>query len=343
MGIQQMLMSGGAGGGIADQYFAKAKYTGNGSTQFITTDLDMTGGGLTWIKADDPPNGRYHTWCYDDSKQVYLTTTDPGASQPNVTSWTSTGFNLGSDGQCNANSADYHSWNFKKAEGFFDTVTYTGDSTYRTRSHNLGAEPGLIILKKISQSGGTVFKWPVLFNVPGTYFGAGYAGYTNANHKYVESYGWNSDGAGQPGSNPTSTVFSVGAAGHYNASGCVYRAFLFAKDTENLIKCGSFTGTSSDQSVTVGFKPQFLLLKNYQSTNYTNAISDWMVIDDSMATVSTDQYKEYFEFGAVNSDLETLGSGQYVEFTDTGFTISSSHQNLRENGYDFFYMAIAAP
>jgi len=354
MAIQQMFLGAGGGGGIADEYFAKKRYTGNGTTQNITTDLDMTGGGLTWIKADDPPNGRMHTWCYDNSKQLYATETDYEYSSSNVTGWTSTGFNLGSHGQTNANSANYHSWNFKKAEGFFDTVTWDGNgAANRVISHSLDQVPGLIIVKRISSGlSSTSSQWVTMLNVPGSRFGSSFSGHINYNEKYKELYGWEQ-------TDPTSTGFTVSGGGNFNygSNNSKYRAFLFAKDTENLIKCGSFVGGTfgNDQSVNVGFKPQFLLIKGWVNTDYTGSTGqgDWMLFDDSMATVSANQYKEYFEFGGtglngassgrVNSDLLTLNPSQYVEFTDTGFTISSTNYNLQAQNNDFFYMAIAAP
>ena len=333
MGIQQMLMSGGGGGSIAGEYFAKARYTGTGSAQHITTDLDMTGGGLTWIK--NGVEGRMHVWNYDDSKQMYATEPDYEYSNAEVTSWTSTGFNLGNRSQTNFSSLDYHSWSFKKAEGFYDTVTYTGTAVGpQTLSHNLGQVPGMMLIKCTNDGS---FNWNLYRDDKGT----GWHGYLNNNHDNSSSSFWHTA--------PTSTQFTVNDYDEVNRSGYEYRAFLFAKETENLIKCGSFTGTSSDQSVAVGFKPQFLLIKKYASGDNT----DWMLIDDSMATVSGEQYKEYWEFGntatsgssagRVNSDLLTLSTGEYVEFTDTGFIVSSTHANLNSGPSTYFYMAIAAP
>ena len=45
-------------------------------------------------------------------------------------------------------SQDFVSWTWRKAEKFFDVVTYTGNATNRTISHDLGSVPGMIIVKK---------------------------------------------------------------------------------------------------------------------------------------------------------------------------------------------------
>jgi len=332
---------GGGGGGIADEYFAKKKYPGTGSAQHITTDLDMTGGGLTWIKADDPPNGRYHTWCYDDSKVFFPAEYDPMQHNTNITSWTSTGFNLGSDGQTNANSANYHSWNFKEAEGFLDTVTFTGNSpNTNSFSHSLGQVPGLVVVKDLSSADARSNY--VQFE---TFEGGTEYAHFNRNWITDGNTIWNDTSAN------SNTVY-IGTEGDINGSGRSYKAWLFAKETDGLIKCGNYTGAgSSPVTVTTGFRPQFLLIKSYSTSMPQTGGNDWVIIDDSMATVGANQYKEYFEFGnsgwghntRVNSDLLELSSNEYVEFTGTGFKVSSSHTNLNESGYEIFYMAIAAP
>ncbi len=53
----------------------------------------------------------------------------------------------------NDSGQKYVSWSFRKAPGFFDVVTYTGNGTAgRTVSHNLGSTPGMMIIKKSSNS-----------------------------------------------------------------------------------------------------------------------------------------------------------------------------------------------
>jgi hypothetical protein len=43
---------------------------------------------------------------------------------------------------------NYASWTFRKAEKFFDVVTYTGTGVARTIAHNLGSVPACMIIKK---------------------------------------------------------------------------------------------------------------------------------------------------------------------------------------------------
>ncbi len=351
-----LMRAAGAGGSIVDDYFSKKIYTGTNSAQSVTTDLDMTGGGLTWIKVNNTNNWN-HTWAYDENVVLSANKEDSEASGSNkyVTSWTSTGFNIGTHGSVNdgtISNTDVYSWNFKKAEGFFDFVEYNGTSNYpsgyaQNISHSLGQVPGLIIIKRSDSmdwpnTGGD--DWNIQFND----WGAGYYGKLNRNNIDQSRYIWDNTAA-------TSTNFRLGHGAFVNGSGRSFKAFLFAKDTDGLIKCSTYAGNpNNDITVTTGFKPQFLLIKKYASSGN----GDWMVIDDSMATNGgADKYKEFFEFGntssynqngAVNSTLKDMttgfGSSDYVEFTSTGFKVSSSHSNLNSgSNATYFYMAIAAP
>jgi hypothetical protein len=49
---------------------------------------------------------------------------------------------------------NYASWTFRKAEKFFDVVTYTGDGSTRNVPILLAAVPGVIIVKKLALSTG---------------------------------------------------------------------------------------------------------------------------------------------------------------------------------------------
>ena len=68
---------------------------------------------------------------------------------------------------------------------------------------------------------------------------------------------------------PTTTTFSVGNEGLGNSNGQTYVAYLFASNDQRFgedsdeaaIKVGTYTGngSSSGQTVTLGFEPQWLL------------------------------------------------------------------------------------
>ena len=76
------------------------------------------------------------------------------SSQHTISSFNTDGFTTGEDQgygivDYNGYGSYVHS-TFRKAPGFFDIVTYTGNGTLRTISHNLGSTPGFIIIKRYS-------------------------------------------------------------------------------------------------------------------------------------------------------------------------------------------------
>jgi hypothetical protein len=147
--------------------------------------------------------------------------------------------------QVNGNGSTYASWTFRKAEKFFDVVTYTGTGVARTVPHNLGSVPGCIIVKNID----TPTNWAV--------YHVGVDVAAPENYKLE----LNGTAARQAGSGtwdntaPTSSEFTVGT--NNSASGDNYVAYLFAHDAggfgdsgdESVVKCGSYTGTGATCNV----------------------------------------------------------------------------------------------
>jgi hypothetical protein len=135
-----------------------------------------------------------------------------------MTSFNSNGFTTGTYNNVTNNNQDFTSWTFRKAPGFFDVVTWTGNSNNRTISHSLGSVPGCIIIKCTSASK----DWQV-----------GHRG-----TKDTDPWNWtlklNSDSAaaeengGWNDTAPTSSVFSLGTNHTCNLNGETYVAYLFA-------------------------------------------------------------------------------------------------------------------
>ena len=143
-----------AGGAISaktyvDDVFSTDLWTGNDTARNITSGLDMTGeGGMVWIKRR---NGATNPMIWDTERGTYHLETDGTGGQSQFsnffTGFTGTGYSIGTNGNINGTSSDVVGWSFRKAPGFFDVVTYTGNQTARTISHSLDSVPGMIIIK----------------------------------------------------------------------------------------------------------------------------------------------------------------------------------------------------
>jgi hypothetical protein len=315
---------------FVESVFSSYLYTGNGSTQTITNNIDLsTEGGLVWFK--DRTTAYSHR-LYDTVRGVTkpLSTNSTGAEgslSNQITAFNSNGFSLGNDssaGGVNDNGDNFVSWTFRQAEKFFDVVTYTGDGTSsRSISHNLGSTPGCIIIKKTSGTGG----WWVVHRSAANGF---------------DSYGeLNSTGAfvstGSEVSSVGSTSFTIGSS--YNGAGTTWVVYLFAHDaggfgdsgSDSVIKCGSYTTDGSgNATVDLGWEPQWLLVKRSDST------SDWYVLD-IMRGMSYANPAENARIYANSSAAESsTGGTSGIVPTPIGF---DSKGYIAANG-TFIYIAI---
>ena len=314
--------------------FSTFLYTGNSSTRTITNDINLSGkGGLVWIK--DRDSGSNAHLLYDTARGAYkaLKSSSTAAEQTRstgLTGFTSSGFTLGSLGAENGSSNDKVSWTFREEPKFFDIVTWTGNATARAISHNLGSVPGMVLIKNVSSA----YDWQVFHR-------------SLANNQRLElsSTGGKSSSVGwwDQTTPVTSSVLNLGTDDHVNKNGDSFVAYIFAHnnsdggfgpDSEDIIKCDTYTGNGSTQSITLGFEPQFILLKS-ADTN-----SNW-VIFDSMRGVVTSSSASDDKYLFPNSDTSE-GGGIPMNFTATGFDLANEDTS-NKNGDTFIYMAIRRP
>jgi hypothetical protein len=324
-----------------EDVFSTYLYTGNGSTQTITNGIDLsTKGGLVWIKARTDTSGGATSHALVDTvrgSSKWLSSNASGAQATNanlVTGFTSSGFSVGTAPYfANESSIPYVSWTFREQPKFFDIVTYTGDGTAgRTIAHNLGSVPGCIIVKQLGGgSTGGANNWFVYHRSLG---GTKYLGLDGTFAAVTSSSTWNN-------TDPTSTVFTIGGTSDCNDSGGTYVAYLFAHDaggfgltgTDNVISCGSYTGSSSDVSINLGYEAQWILVKN-TSRSGTN----WQMLDimRGMPLAGTAQ-----TLAPNLSDAESSLTAPVIVPTATGVKITGGLGfSINYNGDNYIYIAI---
>ena len=339
---QQALATAGAAGGeslYVDDVFNTYVYEGTGSAQTITNDIDLAGeGGMGWIKT------RSHT----DSHSVFDTErgatnylkTDTADQQYSANSalsaFNSDGFSLGgNDAPTNGSGRTFASWAFRKAPGFFDVVTYTGNGVAgREIAHNLGSVPGMVIVKRTNAAEDwTCYHrelWP-----------------TYITDLYSDA-AQNNSGDVFDSTAPTSTVFTVGSSTRTNANGSTYVAYIFAHDDQSfgengdqsIIKCGSYTGNGSaqGQEIDVGFEPQWILLKVAAGET-----GNWYQYDTMRGwTVNDSDNANHLRPNLTNGENDSDPSGGLkIVPTSTGFRLPDTDHNkyLKE----YIYIAIRRP
>ena len=106
------------------------------------------------------------------------------------------------------------------------------------------------------------------------------------------------------------------------------------KDVTGVSKYGTYAGNASVNSITVGFKPKFMIIKRYNSTG---SWSMWDYIRDPAG----DDMKPLYANG--NSAEGSADSTFTPTLTNTGFSFDSSvtHASLNGDSQNYIYMAWA--
>ena len=295
--IQQLMLGVGASKKTyLDDVFSTYLHVGTGSAKTINNGIDLAGeGGLIWGKSRSHSHWNILTDTERGANKAIYSDRDAAehtySSNNTITSFNSNGFSVGSDPSGSLNYAEsggnkLSAWTFRRAKGFFDVVTYTGNGSARTIAHSLGSVPGLIISKSTSESG----NWNVYHRSTGA---SKYLELQSSNDVEGDySFAWNDTA-------PTATHFSLGAGNgpEFNKNGTSYVAYLFAggESTAATARSVDFDGndylslaSSSDFDMGTG--------------DYT--IECWVNRDDG-------------EQGGVWT-LDDYSSGQELYITDTG-------------------------
>ena len=267
---------------------------------------------------------------------------DAEAADPDtLTSFNSDGFTVGADAEAygvNNNGNAFASWNFKaggtassntdgsitssvsaNATSGFSIVSYTGTNANATVGHGLGVAPKVIILKNRD----TTNSWCV------GHGSLGFDKFLNLN----ETAAAGSDATYRfQGTSPSSTVFSVGAAGETNGSSQKIIAYCFA-DT-SMSKMGSYTGNGSTDGTFVytGFKPAMIIAK--QSTGGQG----WQIHD---TTRDTFNLATKVLFPNSNSAEQNSSANGALDILSNGFKWRMADADQNGSGSTYIYMAFA--
>ena len=321
------------------EHFTPVIYNGNGSTQTITTGFQPD---LVWTK------GRGVAWDHQLVDSVrgatyYLSSQDTaveGQFTDGVTGFVSTGYTLGARNKYNTSSNTYVSWNWKagtdqgstatsgsgtnktytasyNVDAGFSIVAFTGNGTAgHTIPHHLGAKPDLMMIKQRNE----VSSWCVYADV--ATMGAEKFNELHATSALQDSTVWND-------TEPTTSVFSVGAGSDTNINDATYVVYLW-RSIEGYSKIGSYTGNQNDDGAFVycGFRPAYILIKTINGTE------DWQIIDSAR--------DPYNEGGTRLKANDSVTESLVVEtnFLSNGFKNTyGAEQN--SSSYNYLYMAFA--
>jgi hypothetical protein len=215
----------------------------------------------------------------------------------------------------------YPSWMWKRHAGF-DVVCWEGDDTNAFRSHSLGKTPEMIWFKNRDDTR----SWRV--------FHKGLNGGTNPEDYAVSLNASSAEGSNTSymnGTAPTSTHFVAGLDGDTNVTGDSYIAMLFAS-VSGISKVGSFVGSDSDQTITLGFQPRFLIVKAY------NQAYSWLVLDSTRGWATSSGNNSKYLFLELDWAQDDIDVGY---LTSTGFVAKGGSGNINDAGASYIYYAHA--
>jgi len=254
-----------------------------------------------------------------------------------LTSFTSDGFTLGSNGQLNRNGNNCVAWNWKaggsstttptggtiattvsaNTTAGFSIFTYTGNGNAAQLAHGLGVAPDVVLIKGRTNTDNWFMKHKSL----------------NANqYIYLNDTGDVTSGANVwSNTNPDATKIYVGTDGGVNGNGTPYIAYAFAEKT-GYSKFGSFTGTGNADGpfIYTGFKPAFVIVK------ITSTSNNWNMFDDKRPGFNEITLRLFPNLNNAEQD----GSAA-VDFVSNGFKFRNTNDNYNASGASYIYMAFA--
>ena len=206
----------------------------------------------------------------------------------------------------------------------FSIVTWTGNLTSgATVAHGLSQAPDYIIVKVLNASR----NWGI--------------GSDHLSGSTWENYLQFTIGAELDNVNmfndtaPSSSVFTIGNNTDINGSGDTYVAYCF-HSVEGYSKAGMWTGNGNADGpfAYTGFKPAFLMLKDYTSGTGEN----WRIRDSvrNPYNVVNDGLRP-----SANSAEDVDSSGSLTDFLSNGFKLRNADNNNNGSGRTYLYLAFA--
>ena len=270
------------------------------------------------------------------TNQLYAN--QPGQEYTNANrfkSFDSNGFTVGSTDDTNQNGNTFVAWAWK-ADGAassntdgtitssvsanntygFSVVSYTGETGAQTVGHGLSSAPKFIIAKNRDRDCDWIVYHESLdsSNPEDKFLRLNEPNNTSTSADY-----WGSGGV-------TNSVFGVDNGVFVNIDGEKVIAYCWS-EVSGFSKFGSYSGSTSDVTITTGFKPRYILIKSYDT-----ASQEWIIKDDVRGD---DKYLE-----ADTADQE--GTGRNVTFNSDGFTLAHTEGPTNYDGRNYIYAAFAA-
>ena len=324
-------------------YFNTVLYTGDGTTNQTKAITFGFQPDFAWFKARDA--GQSHIWVDSvrgGTKALVSEAANAEFTLAVAQLFTSTGMIVSNDASANSlnsSGSEKVSWGWLASNtttantsgtisstvsvnqtAGFSIVSYTGTGSNATVGHGLGVAPDFLIIKNRTGTN----SWPVWSR-----------SYGNAGVMFLDLQNTPPDtnSVFLNGTTPTSSVFSIGTAGHVNTSASNYIAYVF-NSVKGYSKFGSYTGNASTDGTFIytGFKPAFILIKRSDSN------ADWY-LQDNVRNQNFNGDPKTLQPNNANTEA-TIGTWS-IDNLSNGFKIRESNAGVNASGGTYIYMALA--
>jgi len=332
----------------ANDYFDIVTWTGNGSSQNITSANFASD--LVWTKTTSGGSNAVDHKIIDsvrgDTKTLESSSTDQETTDSgSVSSITSTGFSVGNYVGVNGSSRGYIAWLWKggttsgidttgqditpsgytfSQDAGFSIVAYTGNKTDQQGvPHGLGAKPDWVVIKD-RDNGST--QWVIAFpQISGN------------DYLYYDSQAKSADSGNVFFFTPTTTTVEISDHDEVNKNSTQYIMYCF-RSIDGYSRIGSYKGNELDDGTYVfcGFRPRFLWVKNIDATESGGAA--WIVYDTTRSP--TNVMDDRLFFNATNDNY--INANYNIDFLSNGFKIRDGSANYgfnNANTYAFYAVA----
>jgi hypothetical protein len=286
--------------------FSADIWTGDGTTRNITTGVapDMV---IVKSRSAVASPSEYDSLRGAGDRLQLDATSGPLPGNNAVSAFLSNGFTVTNNAASNAAAVTYVGYSVRKVLGFFSTVNST--SPAGAKRHYLGNVPGMIWYKPLG-----IDSWYVYHRLLN--------GGTNPHNYFLQLNGSGGEAlnAAVFGAAPTSLEFTIGA--DMAAAGSA-QAFVFGHESGANARtaCDGFTTDGSgNAAVSLGWQPQFVLIKR------RDGAGDWKATDNARGSNTI----------AFNSDA-VEAAGSTVALTAGGFTVTGDTATA-----PFIYWAVRA-